>query len=321
MCFQWAVSQIESTPIVGILTLHTSSKLGYPENSTYFYASYAKWLEQSEMRWIPISVYDSSEIIADKLAKVNGVHLTGGNEVLGTKEIPSLYGKVVKQILDFAIKQNDSGTAYPVFGICMGFQSMMVVLSNYEIQLEKVHNENQSLSIKFTPAASNSFLNLYFNQKQTDALNLQSVFYFHHRDGFTMEQINKSNYVTQNIKVLASVKTPQNVDILAIFQHKTYPFVAVEFHPEKVQFEYFDNAMINKSEYSMQVNAGFSKLFRRLIGEVKAKLKNNEVLDYRISVKLEVKYGNADEAFVFESKTDDFPKAARNILVDETTPE
>ena len=323
LSFQLTLSMatVETTPVIGILTLHTSPKFGYPDGSTYIYTSYGKWVEQSEMRWIPISVYESSDVIADKLNKINGVLLTGGNEVMGTKELPSLYGKVVRQILDYSINQLNEGNVFPVIGICMGFQSIMVVLSDYEVKLEKVHNHNESLGMNFTPDTFESYLSLYFSDNQLKAIESQKLFYFHHRDGFTMDQINNHPYIKENIKVLGSSVTPKGYEVLSMFQHKHYPVMAVQFHPEKVQFEYYDGAVINKSEYAMQVNAGFSKVFRRLIGEVQAKLTTKEVLEYRISVKLEVKYGKADEAFVFDPENERFPREEKDTNVDETSDE
>lgn len=313
--------QVLLTPVIGILTLHTAPKFEYPENTSYMYTSYSKWIEQSEMRWIPISVYEPIDVVLDKLRKVNGVLLTGGNEVMGTKDMPSQYAKVVKRILDYSVGQFNAGIEFPVFGICMGFEAMMVVLSDYEVQLEKVSNENKSLGLDFNPVLKNSHLNLYFSDKQIDAINTQKLFYFHHKDGFSMDQINKSQYITKNIKTLATVTTTNNLKILAVFQHNIYPFIAVQFHPEKVQFEYSDSAEINKSEYAMQVNSGFSRILRRMIGNVKAKLSNKEVLEFRMDTRLEVEYGAADEAFIFELKSTGVRKERRQLLGDETTPE
>lgn len=321
-CIHTCFAQISSTPVIGILTLHTSSKFDYPIGSTYVYSSYTKWIEESEMRWIPISVFDSVDVVARKLELVNGVLLTGGNEVMGTKNMPSAYAGIVAQILDYARAQNDHGVVYPVFGTCMGFQSMLVVLSDYELKLESVHNVNHSEGLKLTPNAQHSFLSLYFNDNELSSLDAQKLFYFHHNDGFSMQQINASPYATNNLRILASVTTPKSLEILAAVQHKTYPFIAVQFHPEKTQFEYSDAADINKSDYAVKVNAGFSKVFRQLIGDVRAKLTTKQVLAYRVDAVLDVEYGAADEAFVFKPGTGSGKEVkGESEAADETTPE
>lgn len=320
-CFQLITQLVHNTPVIGILTLHTNPKLNYPEGTTYMYTSYAKWIEQSEMRWIPISVFEPTNMILEKLKKVNGMLLTGGNEVMGSKNLPSLYASVVKMIINYSIEQSNAETIFPVFGICMGFESLMVALSNYEMQLEKVSNENQSLSLKFTPSSSETFLNLYFSPKQLEAADQEKIFFFHHRDGFSMNQVNKSNYVAQNLKVLATTITSQNQEILAIFQHQYYPFIGVQFHPEKTQFEYSDNENITRSEFAANINSGFSKLFRRLIGEYKSKLTTKEVLEYRVNVNLKVEYGQADECYVFNKVSQAFPRDNSELAGDETTAE
>lgn len=313
------MQQILSTPVVAILTLHTSPKFEFPDGTSYIYTSYSKWVEQSEMRWIPVSVYDSPEVLKKKLEKVNGVLLTGGNEVLGTKDLPSQYSAAVKTILDYSVHMFKNGVSFPVFGTCMGFEAMMILLTDYEIELEKVDNENKTLGLDFAPKASQSFLNFYFTPSQLNTINSQKLFYFHHRDGFTMNQVEKSKKASHIIDVIATTTTEQNVKVVAVFQHKKYPFIAVQFHPEKIQFEYSDSYAINKSELAMQVNSGFSKILRRLIGSVEAKLSTREVLEFRADAKIEIEFGFADEAFVFEPKRKGSPEKRRHILVDETS--
>lgn len=319
LCAHSAYQQILSTPVVAILTLHTSPKFEFPDGTSYMYTSYSKWVEQSEMRWIPISVDDSPEVIKKKLEKVNGALLTGGNEVLGTRNLPSQYAVAVRTILEFSIQAYKQGISFPVFGTCMGFEAMMTLLTDYEVQLEKVDNENQTLGLDFSPKAKTSYLSLYFTVNQLESINSQKLFYFHHRDGFSVAQVEKSAKAKQNLDIVATVITPQKTKIVAVFQHKTYPFIAVQFHPEKIQFEYSDNYVINKSELSVQVNSGFSKILRRLIGGVQAKLSTKEVLEFRAEAKIEIEFGAADEAFVFQPKLKGAPEKRRIVNVDEVS--
>lgn len=42
--------------------------------------SYSKWLEQFNIRWIPMFIEESEAETEEKLSHVNGIFLTGGAE-------------------------------------------------------------------------------------------------------------------------------------------------------------------------------------------------------------------------------------------------
>ncbi len=65
---------------MGVVMLHTES--GYPSGSTYVLKEVLKWLEQYNIRWIPIYMNEQKEILTKKLSKINGIFLTGGEEPL-----------------------------------------------------------------------------------------------------------------------------------------------------------------------------------------------------------------------------------------------
>lgn len=72
----WTTSYQGSKHLVGILTLdHPQIK----DKTTYFPASYSKWLEQTGLRWIPINMYLRDQELAKTLDLVQGVLLTGGD--------------------------------------------------------------------------------------------------------------------------------------------------------------------------------------------------------------------------------------------------
>ncbi len=67
-------------PVMGVVMLHTES--GYPSGSTYVLRNTLKWLEQYNIRWIPLYMNDEQSVLLEKLAAVNGIFLTGGEEPL-----------------------------------------------------------------------------------------------------------------------------------------------------------------------------------------------------------------------------------------------
>lgn len=67
------------SPIVGIVLLHSKSP-GNAQESMFFLKSYSKWLEQFNIRWIPMFMEESEADTEEKLSQINGIFLTGGAE-------------------------------------------------------------------------------------------------------------------------------------------------------------------------------------------------------------------------------------------------
>ena len=44
--------------IISVVSLDAHSDEGYPPETTYIFSSYIKWLEENNLRWINISIYD-----------------------------------------------------------------------------------------------------------------------------------------------------------------------------------------------------------------------------------------------------------------------
>jgi len=70
----------DDQPVLGVVMLHTES--GYPSGSTYVLRNTLKWIEQYNIRWIPLYMNDEQSVLVEKLAGVNGIFLTGGEELL-----------------------------------------------------------------------------------------------------------------------------------------------------------------------------------------------------------------------------------------------
>ena len=83
-------------PVAGIILLPIKNKdtLENLEN-THFYASYAKWLGQLRIRWIPIYPDDDEQELKNKLDKCNIIFFTGGStELTKSEDELGLYYKV-----------------------------------------------------------------------------------------------------------------------------------------------------------------------------------------------------------------------------------
>lgn len=60
-----------------------------------------------------------------------------------------------------------------------------------------------------------------------------------------MSDVERSSKFQQELKPIAYYISAQGDKALAAFEHKKYPFVGWQFHPEKIQFEHNDTFVLN----------------------------------------------------------------------------
>eukprot|EP00494_Astrolonche_serrata_P028558 UN28825 len=136
------VAKISSTelwprPVIGIVQLPISDE----DHKQYIAASYVKWIESAGGRVVPISLTRFNET---QLSLFNGVLFTGGGSDI--KQDP--YKSVITKILDFQEKEYESKRDYPIWGTCLGFESLVYYKSENRV-LDTMSASNCTLSIDF----------------------------------------------------------------------------------------------------------------------------------------------------------------------------
>ena len=231
--------------------------------------------------------------------------MTGGTDEIIENGEPTDYLKIVKQIVDYAIEQNKSGINYPIFGTCLGFHSMLVALTQYELPLHLSENDKITKLVNLTSSAYDSYLNLVFSNEEIDRLGTESVFLFRQHHGFFLDELVTYPYIQNNIMVIGTSITKGGINTLSIYQHKEYPFFATQFHAEKVQFEHEDSLNINLTEYSLDINAKLALVFRKMIGKSRVNMSNKMILSYRKNYSLVIGRETLDETLMFYNSGND----------------
>ena len=131
-----------SAPIIGILTQPSSWVSLYDAKEfSYIAASYVKALEAAGAQVIPIKYDWDDEKIKEVFEGLNGLLLPGGGTELVVEENDKIgltpYGVVGKKLLKMAIEINDNGVYFPVWGTCLGFELMILAISDDLRVLEK----------------------------------------------------------------------------------------------------------------------------------------------------------------------------------------
>ncbi len=77
---------------------------------------------------VPILAYSNQSDIAALLPKLNGVLFPGGGVEFN---INNRWTSNANFIFQYAIKQNDAGNVFPVWGTCLGIQLLGFLTNNF----------------------------------------------------------------------------------------------------------------------------------------------------------------------------------------------
>jgi anthranilate/para-aminobenzoate synthase component II len=84
--------------------------------NSYIMTSYVDYIQAQGARVVPLIVNETMEVSFEKLKKLNGVVMPGGDG-----DYQDYGGFLYEYIKQF----NDEGTYYPLWGICMGYENMV----------------------------------------------------------------------------------------------------------------------------------------------------------------------------------------------------
>lgn len=105
-------------PVIGILSQQLGGLASDPRfegMDSYIMASYVKYLEQAGARVVPLIMNEPLEVTMNKLSKLDAVFLPGGN---------GDYIDWGRPIYERVKQYNDEGFYYPMWGTCLGFESL-----------------------------------------------------------------------------------------------------------------------------------------------------------------------------------------------------
>uniref|UniRef100_A0AAY5ELK9 folate gamma-glutamyl hydrolase n=1 Tax=Electrophorus electricus TaxID=8005 RepID=A0AAY5ELK9_ELEEL len=204
---------VNNRPIIGILTQEVQDPDMKPYGRTYIPSSYVKYIESGGGRVIPIRCLCS---LFDRLL------LIGGTVDLQTSD----FAHAAKIYFRLALKANDVGDYFPIWGTCLGFQLLTVLVAEENL-LSKTPAENISLPLNFTSGgAASSRMFEAFPPELLTALSQEALAANFHHFGDLQTQlliIQKEVFVFLNS---------------ALSPGRKYPFYGVQWHPEVNRFQW-----------------------------------------------------------------------------------
>eukprot|EP00729_Bicosta_minor_P023071 gene23071-27589_t len=127
----FAGAQGQSTPpvgpVIGILTQNCEDDCP-PGKTTYIAASYVKYLESGGARVVPVHYNVPLDNLTETFHKLNGLLYPGGG--MDLNDFDTVYMKAVLHLWNLAKTANDVGDFFPIWGTCLGFETICVAAAN-----------------------------------------------------------------------------------------------------------------------------------------------------------------------------------------------
>lgn len=240
-----------SKPIIGIFGLpNPQSKTEKYLNDTVG-ESYVRFLEASGATTVVIHPWSTESELDTLLSKVNGVVFQGGGVPLGTT---TQYDRNVKYILTKAKQYFDSGDYFPVLGICLGFESILIVEANnkeilgYFNDSERAHPSILTDKIEFSRQYS------LFSESDFDILeNEDSTHHFHIR-GVSEDAFNNYTFIKEHYSVTLLANDKDGKTFVSSFEGIKYPIYGLQYHPEKTPYNKEGNYPLDHTAATIKVS-------------------------------------------------------------------
>ncbi|XP_028303924.1 gamma-glutamyl hydrolase [Gouania willdenowi] len=221
-------------PIIGVLTQKVSSNDEDARGSSYVTASYVKFVEGGGARVVPIKVNRTEEEYIKMFNSINGLLLPGGKGDINM----TAHSQVAKLFYKLAVKANDAGDYFPIWGTCQGFQQLAFFADNGNV-LTQTDTIAKALPLTFTPEARSSRLFQSFPKDVLDSLENENITANFHKWSLSVQNYSQSPELLKFYKVLTT-NWDGPLEFISTMEAHHYPFYAVQWHPEKASYEWID---------------------------------------------------------------------------------
>jgi gamma-glutamyl hydrolase len=200
---------------------------------SYLDKAYISWIEMSGANAVVIPY--NTESLLSYLKTVQGIVWVGGaieNTKTHTTRQYEIMIAAFRTIFDYAIRENDRGNYFPLWGTCLGFDILAMMGENIQDGFFKriQHATKFSLSpLKFEGA---SRIRSYLPKKLMAKISSEPVVRHLHEYGFDVD-VAHTKKIKRYLNVVSTDLSNDGVRFVNMFEYKKYPFYGSQWHPEK----------------------------------------------------------------------------------------
>ena len=143
-----------SSPLIGVITQPHHHK--HHKDEQTISGPLVSWVESAGGRVVPIPFHAPWSQIEDIFNSINGLVLPGGS---GDLWYGHPFFDTAARLFDLATAANEGGDVFPVYGICLGFETMHIMIANRtreELLVPSAGQESVSNTIELTEEAEDS---------------------------------------------------------------------------------------------------------------------------------------------------------------------
>lgn len=163
----------------------------------------------------------------DRWARLNGMLIPGG---AGNVSV------LARELLLRAVKANDEGEYWPVWGTCLGFEWIVQVFGGDGALQSGFDAVDEHMDIDLTQVSERKRMLAFANASVLRWLTHDNVTYEDHVSGIEPGRFMQSPGLTAEFEILADSRDRKGRPYVAMIQGKRLPFYAVQFHPEKIRY-------------------------------------------------------------------------------------
>eukprot|EP00826_Nyctotherus_ovalis_P027721 TRINITY_DN2169_c0_g1_i18.p1 TRINITY_DN2169_c0_g1~~TRINITY_DN2169_c0_g1_i18.p1 ORF type:complete len:352 (-),score=81.44 TRINITY_DN2169_c0_g1_i18:152-1207(-) len=257
------------TPLIGILTKPLAEE--YPTIKTRYKevveAKYAHFVEAGGGRAVAISYKWSKAKMHSLMKKLNGLLFVGGGIELVNEDRTELneYSQGAQRAFDIALEFNENGDYFPVWGTCLGFELIMILESKNTKLLQPCKNcDNYDIFLAYDEknAPKSRLFVKGFTRYELHIMKTQNVTFNNHEWMIDYNTYKANKLLVEKYNVLAySPSKDSKIEYIAAMEHKTHPIYAVQFHPEKYNYEVNPKQPVKRSFASITISHSYANFF------------------------------------------------------------
>uniref|UniRef100_A0A671KLB4 folate gamma-glutamyl hydrolase n=1 Tax=Sinocyclocheilus anshuiensis TaxID=1608454 RepID=A0A671KLB4_9TELE len=242
-------------PIIGILTQEVDNESMKKFGKTYIPSSYVKYIESGRARVVPVRLNQSLAEHEQIFRSINGLLLIGGAVDLETSD----FAHTAVIYFRLALKANDEGDYFPIWGTCLGFQLLTVLVAGENL-LSKTTAENVTYPLNFTSEASSSRMFTNFPSDVRKALSQEPLTVNFHHYGVTKAFMGNEK-LSGLFSVLSTNIAQNGLEFVSTVEGRKHPFYGVQWHPEVNRFQWDPLYNFPHSSNAVRVSSLLAEFF------------------------------------------------------------
>jgi len=236
-----------------------------------------KWLKSENLEIITIPYY--ADNLKEYIKNINGLYFPSGK--LG-KKLSKEYYECCKKLFYMAIEENDKGNYFPIWGCCLGFELLIIIVDgndNMDNLLTRFNsyiknkNKNKSIlcKIKLYQDANKSRLINGIHKTAIKNMTKKKLTKNIHALGISPKKFVNNKNLNDFFNIIGTSKDLNNKEFIAIIEGKKYPFYGVQWHPEvNIKFKsllkfYINELKKNKTKIELKNLKKFKEKHTRKI--------------------------------------------------------